>query len=360
MRIELTRAVATAVAALTLAGCAVTVDNVPLPKPGVAGPSYRLHAIFDNALNLPERARVKIGGTDIGVVSGIETADYRADVELEIRADIALPEGSRAELRQSTPLGDIFVAVTLPQAQPGARMLGDGDRIDREHTSAGASVEELMTSMAMLLNGGGLEQAARITSEMNSMVEGRGPQLAHLLTELTSALAALNARTDQIDSLLGGMAALSATLEQRKAELGRAAETFPDLIAVLAENNSAITELTTKVSVTMAALGDFAATTGPEFVSLFDSVQRLMDGFTRMGDHLAGTLDGLHTLYPSLAATTEGTSLAVAATISYLSVGALTDPRGSKLPDGSDLGAFAGSLAEVIARVLGRLQGGHR
>ncbi|MCP2319998.1 virulence factor Mce family protein [Nocardia amikacinitolerans] len=357
---KFTPAIAGAVAALSISGCAVTVDNVPLPKPGVAGPSYRLHAVFDNALNLPERARVKIGGTDIGVVSGIDTVGWRADVELEIRADIALPEGSRAELRQSTPLGDIFVAVTLPQARSEARMLGDGDRIDREHTSAGASVEELMTSMSMLLNGGGLNQAARITSEMNSMVEGRGPQLAHLLTELTSALSALNARTDQIDSLLGGLAALSATLEQRKAELGAAAETFPDLIGVLAENNRGITELATKVSVTMAALGDFTATTGPQFVSLFDSVQRLMDGFTRMGDHLAGTLDGLHTLYPALMATTEGSTLAVAATISYLSVGALTDPRGSKLPDGSDLTAFVGSLAEVIARVIGRLQGGHR
>ncbi|MEU0538354.1 MCE family protein [Nocardia sp. NPDC005978] len=347
-------------ATLTLAGCAVTVDNVPLPQPGIDGPTYTVHAVFDNALNLPERAHVKIGGTDIGIVTGIGTAGYLATIDLSIRSDIRLPAGTRAELRQATPLGDIFVALTLPETDSGTAELNDGDTIDRSHTSAGASVEELMSSVAMLLNGGALEQVARITTEMNSIVGGRGPQLSHLLVELTSVLGALDQRTDQLDSVLVGLSGLTATLSARKAELGAAAEAFPPLIGVLAENNRAIGDLAGKVSTAMSALGDFADTTGPQFVGLFESVQRLMDGFTRMGDNLAGTLDGLHTLYPSLLATTEGTSLAVAAKISYLSIGALHDPQGSRLPDGSDIPAFIGSLAEVLARVIGRIQGGTR
>ncbi|NEW33395.1 MCE family protein [Nocardia cyriacigeorgica] len=357
---RLTAMTGAAVTALTLGGCAVTIDNLPLPQPGVDGPSYTLHAVFDDALNLPERARVKIGGTDVGVVTEIDTLDFRAEVELEISSEIQLPEGTRAELRQATPLGDIFIGLTLPEKRPDAALLTDGDTIDRAHTSAGASVEQLMVSMSMLLDGGALNQVARITSEMNSMIGGRGPQLAHLLTELTATLDALNQRTGQIDSVLHGLTGLTAVLNARKAELGAAAEQFPPLIGVIAENNQAIVDLTAKVSVTMAALGDFTTTTGEQFRSLFDSVQQLMGGFTRMGDNLAGTLDGLHTLYPSLQATTEGTALAVGARISYLSLGALTDPRGSRLPDGSDPAAFVGSLAQVLARVQERLQGGHR
>nr|WP_308646554.1 MCE family protein [Nocardia cyriacigeorgica] len=357
---RLTAMTGAAVTALTLGGCAVTIDNLPLPQPGVDAPSYTLHAVFDDALNLPERARVKIGGTDVGVVTEIDTLDFRAEVELEISSEIQLPEGTRAELRQATPLGDIFIGLTLPEKRPDAALLTDGDTIDRAHTSAGASVEQLMVSMSMLLDGGALNQVARITSEMNSMIGGRGPQLAHLLTELTATLDALNQRTGQIDSVLHGLTGLTAVLNARKAELGAAAEQFPPLIGVIAENNQAIVDLTAKVSVTMAALGDFTTTTGEQFRSLFDSVQQLMGGFTRMGDNLAGTLDGLHTLYPSLQATTEGTALAVGARISYLSLGALTDPRGSRLPDGSDPAAFVGSLAQVLARVQERLQGGHR
>ncbi|MFB8007084.1 MCE family protein [Nocardia sp. NPDC056000] len=354
------RLAAASLLTLSMTGCAVTVDSMPLPKPGVGGPTYRVRAIFDNALNLPERARVKIGGSDIGIVTHIDTANFLATVELEIREDIPLPRDVRAELRQPTPLGDIYVAVTLPQQRAGTPLLHDGDVIDREHTSAGASVEQLMMSLSMLLNGGALEQVARITSDADSMVAGRGPQLSHLITEITATLTALNQRTDQLDSVLHGMDALGTTLNQRKAELGQAADSFPPLISIITENNRAITDLTAKVTGTLGALGDFTATSSAETVSLFHSVQQLMDGFSAMGDNLAGALDRLHALQPSVLASTKGTNLAVAATVSYLSIGALTDPNGSRLPDGTDPGAFLGSLADVLTRVINRLQGGAR
>ncbi|MEV5839519.1 MCE family protein [Nocardia sp. NPDC052112] len=342
------------------AGCAVTVDNVPLPKPGIGGPGYELHAVFEDALNLPANAHVKIGGTEIGMVSEISTTNFLADVEMRIRQDIQLPRGTTAELRQATPLGDMFVAMTLPADQGSAEMLRPGDTIAPDHTGTGASVEQLMMSISMLLNGGGLNQVARITTEMNSMFAGRAPQLAHLITELTDVLAALNARTADVDSVLSGLNVLTGELARRKAELGAAADTFPPLIGLVAENNRSIAELVAKVSVTMSALGDFTDTTGPEFLSLFDSIQRLMSGFTQMGDNLAGTLDGLHAIYPNVMASYDGPVLAVAATVSYLDIGALTDPKGSRWPEIGDVPAFIGSLAEVMQKVIGRLQGGGR
>ncbi|MBF6220208.1 MCE family protein [Nocardia abscessus] len=344
------------VAALSTAtGCTMTVANLPMPKPGIGAPGYPIRAAFRDALNLPDHAHVKIGGTDIGVVTAISTTNFIAEVEMLIREDIQLPRGTTAELRQATPLGDIFVAMTLPRAAPDGTNLRAGDVIGTEHTSAAASVEQLMMSVSMLINGGGINQAAKITSEMDSMFAGRAPQLAHLLSELTSVIAALNQRTGDIDNVLAGLNVLTGELAERKAELGDAADTFPGLLALLAENNQSIVDLLDKVSVTMTALGDFTETTGPQAVGLFDSIQRLMAGFTQMGDDLAGTLDGLHTLYPSLMASLDGPALAVAATVSYLSVGALTDPSGSRLPEVGDVPAFIGSLAQVIEKVIGRV-----
>ncbi|WP_280305103.1 MCE family protein [Nocardia abscessus] len=344
------------VAALSTAtGCTMTVANLPMPKPGIGAPGYPIRAAFRDALNLPDHAHVKIGGTDIGVVTAISTTNFIAEVEMLIREDIQLPRGTTAELRQATPLGDIFVAMTLPRAAPDGANLRAGDVIGTEHTSAAASVEQLMMSVSMLINGGGINQAAKITSEMDSMFAGRAPQLAHLLSELTSVIAALNQRTSDIDNVLAGLNVLTGELARRKAELGDAADTFPGLLALLAENNQSIVDLLDKVSVTMTALGDFTETTGPQAVGLFDSIQRLMAGFTQMGDDLGGTLDGLHTLYPSLMASLDGPALAVAATVSYLSVGALTDPSGSRLPEVGDVPAFIGSLAQVIEKVIGRV-----
>ncbi|MEU1984205.1 MCE family protein [Nocardia sp. NPDC019395] len=349
-------AVVVAVVVLAVSGCgAITVQDVPMPEPGIGGPGYTVRVRFEDALNLPDRAHVKIGGTDIGVVTDISATDFVADVNLLIREDIRLPRGTTAELRQGTPLGDMFIAMTLPREDPNAVMLGEGDVIDTDHTGAGASVEELMVSVSLLLNGGGLNQAARITAEMDSMFAGRAPQLAHLISEMTQVLGALNARTADIDSVLHGVNTLTGELAARKQELGQAADAFPDLLSLVAENNRDITGLIQKISVTMSALGDFTDTTSPQFISLFDSIRRLMGGFTAMGDNLRQTLDGLHALYPSLEQSFEGPTLAVAARVSYLSIGALTDPSRSRLPDGTDVPAFIGSLAQVLQKIQGRL-----
>lgn len=46
---------------------------------------------------------------------------------------------------------------------------------------------------------------------------------------------------------------------------------------------------------------------------------------------------------------------AVGAILSYLDIGAITDPAGSRWPDGTDVPAFIGSITDVIAKVTGRL-----
>ncbi|MBF6169919.1 MCE family protein [Nocardia blacklockiae] len=336
-------------------GCAVTVDNLPMPKPGVNDPGYRIHAAFRDALNLPGNAHVRIGGTDIGTVTRIETTNFIADVEMLIHEDITLPRGTTAELRQGTPLGDMFVALTLPTAQQAGTPLRGGDTIDVEHTGTAASVEQLMMSISMLINGGGINQAAQITSQMDSMFAGRGPQLAHLLTEMTEVIDALNQRTGDIDATLVGLNTLSGELARRRTELGAAADTFPQLLGLVDDNNQRIVDLTTKVATTMAALGDFTDTTSPQFLSLFDSIQKLMSGFTDMGDNLTQALDHLHEMYPGVMNSLRGPGLAIMATVSYLSVGALTDPHGSRWWETGDVTDFAGSLAQVFEKVFGRV-----
>ncbi|MFC9897078.1 MCE family protein [Nocardia sp. NPDC127579] len=335
-------------------GCGVTVQNVPMPEPGIGAPGYTIRASFRDALNLPDRAHVKIGGSDIGVVTDIKSRDFVAEVEMLIREDIQLPSGTTVELRQGTPLGDMFVAMTLPAAAEAGPPLRDGAAIGLEQTATAASVEQLMMSVSLLVNGGGINQAAKITAEMNSMFGGRGPQLAHLITEMTAVISALNQRTGDLDNVLGGLNVLAGELARRKAELGQAADTFPGLIGLFTENNQRIVDLLTKTSTTMAALQDFSETTGDDFVGLFDSIQQLMSGFARSTE-LTAALESFHQLYPNLMASLEGPNLAIAATLGYLSVGAFSDPSGSRLPELGDVPAFIGSFAQVLEKVFGRV-----
>ncbi len=341
-------------------GCGLTVEKLPLPKPGVSGETYTVHAVFENALNLPDQAKVKIGGSDVGVVSNIKTKNFQAVVDLTISKDIELPKNSTAELRQATPLGDVFIAVSKPKTEPGTEMLRSGDTLGLDKTSAGATVEQLLISISMLFNGGGVASLAKLTSELDSIVGGRGGQLAHLITEMTGVVGSLNANSAKVDSVLNEFSALANTIESRRAELGQVADTLPQMIGAIAENNRAIGDLLTKVSTTSAALGDYADTSGQQLGSLLDNTRALMDALAATGDNLGILLDRAREIRPKVDATFKGKSFAVYATLTNLDLSAVTDPQHGGLHDLRDVQDLAGSLIQVLQIVQNRVEGGHR
>lgn len=339
--------------------CGITVDTLSpiLPKPGVGGDSYIINAVFENALNLPNQAHVKVGGSDVGQVTKITTQNFLADVEMKIRTDVALPKNATAELRQATPLGDVYVAMTIPENSQGEPVMQDGDTIPREQTSAGASVEDLLLSVTTLINGGALNQIAKIASELDSMVSGKAPVVSHLIVEMTNTTAALSQRTNEIDNVLQQLDSTVATLNQRRDELGNVADTVPGMISALAENNRTIGDLMAKISTASAALGDFANTSTGELSGLLDNTDKLMSNLAATGDNLTGALDGLHEIYPKTHATFQASVFAVSATATYLSIGALWDPAGSKWPGLGDVQALTGGLIDVLQRVYQRVTG---
>jgi virulence factor Mce-like protein len=346
-----------AVAAVgVVAGCGVTVEKLPLPKPGVSGDSYQLTAIFDNALNLPNQAKVKVGGSDVGVVTGIKTENFQAIVTMRIRKDVELPRGSTAELRQATPLGDVFVAMSKLAAPPGTPVLRDGDQLPRGDTSAGASVEELLMSVSMLFDGGGIKALAKLVAETDAVIGGKGPQIAHLVTEMTNVIGSLNANTNNVDSVLREFKTTVATLDQRRSDLGNVADTLPQMLGTIAENNQAIGSLLSKLAATSTALTDFSKTSTGSLDTTLASLHTLMNGIAAAGDNVASALDRVHAITPKVNASFRGTTLAVGATITYLTVGLLTDPTGTRLPDGSDVVGLAGSLTQILLHLQQRLR----
>jgi phospholipid/cholesterol/gamma-HCH transport system substrate-binding protein len=341
-------------------GCGLTVENMPLPKPGQSGETYTVRAYFSNALNLPDQAKVKIGGSDVGVVSHIETKNFQAIVDLTIRKDIELPKGSTAELRQATPLGDVFVAVSKPKTEAGVAMLHNGDTLPIEQTAAGATVEELLMSVSMLFNGGGIAAIGKLTSELDSAVGGRADQLGDLIKQMTAVTANLNSNSKRVDDVLAGFHDLAGTLQAHHDELGQVAGSLPQMIGAIAENDQNLGTLLTKLSTSSAALGDYANTSSDQLAGLLDSTTKLMSALAATGDNFGALMDSLHQLRPGVDATFKGNSLAAQVNVTNLDVALLTAPGTSKFFDLRDLQDFAGSLIQVLQIVQGRVNGAHR
>ncbi len=155
-------ALAAAMAVTTAtAGCATNgLASLPLPAPGLGSGGYSLNAVFSNALNLPMNAKVKLAGADVGQLESMVARNYTALTRLRIRDGVQLPRGSTAELRTATPLGDVFVALKPPPGDHDAPLLKNGDTIGLESTAAAATVESVLSSAAVLVNGGAVRNSA--------------------------------------------------------------------------------------------------------------------------------------------------------------------------------------------------------
>lgn len=105
------------------------------------GQSYTVYAILDDATGLKVQSRVMMAGIPVGEVSSISLSGTQARIDIRLRQDIELMEGTPGEARDGTPLhlngatlakrsasllGDYYIEIS-----PGmiGRKLHDGDRI---------------------------------------------------------------------------------------------------------------------------------------------------------------------------------------------------------------------------------------
>jgi virulence factor Mce-like protein len=337
--------------ALGLTGCGVTAADLPLPGGGVDGPTYQLTAVFSDALNLPDKAHVKLDGVDVGVVEAIAAKDFTARVTMAVQQKVVLPKGTTAELRQATPLGDVFVALHLPK-QDGAP-LRNGDTIPISATSVAASVEDTLAALSALVNGGGLGQLKTIIREVNTALDGRGAQTAHLINELTTTLSTLNQRTHDIDRILETTVSLTETAKQRQGTLDAAFAELSPAIKVLSGQTDRLTKVLTEVS-QVSQLGDkIINQTQSQIRSVLRDLGPVLDGFGGLEASLGPTLANMIQVSRLLAGATEGESAAgMARLVGFNNIPLIS---GGKLPDGQDFDAGFQAFTENFAELLRRL-----
>ena len=194
------------VSALTLTGCGLELRDVPMPGL-VSGPTYTVDAVFENALNLPVQAPVKLDGDTIGEVSSIRVEDYRARVRLRLKDSVALSRGTRAGIRLTSAMGEAFVEL-VPPATPG-RPLRPGDVLGVHATSTAPDTTDLLSALSVVVTGGSFADLQVVVSELRTALHGNTDEARRLLSRLDRMVSGLNQRTRTIDEALDQMDRLS-------------------------------------------------------------------------------------------------------------------------------------------------------
>ncbi|HLS76739.1 MAG TPA: MlaD family protein [Nocardia sp.] len=364
------KSLAAATVAVTLAlgstGCGIGLESVPLPAPGLSSDTYELTAVFVNALNLPDRAKVRLAGGDIGEVADMRAADFRAVVTLRIRAATRLPVGTTAELRSATPLGDVYIALTPPpDAGPQTSTLGDGDTIPVSATTAAATVEEALTTSAMLVNGGAIRDLTTLVNDLGNAVGEDGDRVAALIQQSRELIATLTARSGEITEALTATGRLTATLAAQDAAISESIAAAGPALEVVSADTAQLLRLVTEIDRITTQLARFPSVQGTDTRSVIADMNLLSDVFNQAALNPHADLNLVNSMLLPLIKATSSTSAHADISIEGVAVGPVDDPGhaadpGLRVPDLSDWAAMIGSLEFLLLRLQDRFGGGAR
>lgn len=255
---------------VTLTGLALGAGGLPdfdglqdLPLPGGADLGdhpYEITAEFRDVVSLFPHSAVKVNDVEVGRVTRISLADdgWAARVTLQVNGGVRLPANAYANLEQSSVLGEKYVQLVAPKdmrARPDLQdtrtgttsayaddrgRLRDGSVIPVARTNRNPEIEEVLGALSMVLSGGGVQQIATISSELNKALGGNEGEVRSVLRQINTTAKSLDKNKKHITAALDGMNRLSTTLATRDRKIGEILRDLPPGLKVLSDQRSSL------------------------------------------------------------------------------------------------------------------------
>ncbi|MFC9251142.1 MCE family protein [Amycolatopsis thailandensis] len=287
---------------LVLAGCSdggfSGLYNTPLPGGADLGDHpYRISAQFSDVLDLVPQASVKVNDVPVGRVENIDLApDTRsAWVNMVVNGDIALPANARAELRQSSLLGEKFVDLHAPEKPQGA--LAEGAKIPLDRTNRNPEVEEVLGALSLLLNGGGVEQIQKISHELNEALTGNEAEVRGLLSQVDKLATELDGHKGEILRAIDGVDKLSKTLVGQTQNLTNALDNLSPGLKVVTEQRDQLVGMLQSLNTLSGVATETINASKDSLVANLRALQPTLKKLTEAGQDLPTALRILLT-YP--------------------------------------------------------------
>lgn len=351
---------------LPTAGCATGgLESLPLPAPGVGSGGYVITAVFANALNVPAHAKVKLAGADVGQLETMTARDYTAVTTLRIMDGVRIPVDSTAELRSATPLGDVFISLKPPTpVDPAAPVLTNGDTIGLKSTAAAATVESVLSSAALIVNGGAVRNFTNFVNGAGKATGDQGQAFGNLINQSTTLLAKLNTRSDEIQTAMSETAQLADRLSEKNQTITDILNAASPAVDALAANTDQLADVVEQVGDTSRQLAKFPSIGGTDTSgrSVIKDLNTVAGSFNDVAQSPDTSLFALNRLMPPFIKTTASQSLAARVSIDRLVLGSMPDAgfKGDPVfhgPKRYDWAKMVGSIKYALWRLQERVVG---
>ncbi|PZS35438.1 MAG: mammalian cell entry protein [Pseudonocardiales bacterium] len=295
---------------LLLSGCGFSLYDVQLPGSAATGSHvYRVTAEFSDVLDLVPQSAVKVDDVTVGSVEKITLKGFTAVVRMRVRDSVKLPDNAEAAIRQTSLLGEKFVSLSPPtcippagasscRAEPPQGALGDGDVIPLARTTHNSTeVEEVLSALSLLLNGGGLGQLQTINAELSKALTGREPDVRDLLAQLNTFVGGLDAQKKDIVRAINGLDRLSTTLSAQRTTIDTALVDLGPGLQVLANERQQFTAMLAALAKLGVVGTRVVQATHDDLIANLQALQPILANLAAAGKNLPGALE-LLTTYP--------------------------------------------------------------
>ncbi|HEX4360589.1 MAG TPA: MCE family protein [Pseudonocardia sp.] len=237
---------------LTVSGCAFDGLN-QFALPGTQGRgegAYTVRIQLRDVTGVDPNSPVMVRDDNIGTVADVRVEGDHALVTVRLNGDVALPSNTTATVGQTTVLGSKHIELAPTPGQPPTGRLADGDTIPLARSGSFPQTEDVLASLSLLLNGGGLAQVRTITTELDATFNGRTTDVRALLDQLNTFVGGLDTQKADIVAAIQGLDQLSTRLNSQRDTLGRAIDRLDPALRTLNENRDQLVH-------TLNALGRF-------------------------------------------------------------------------------------------------------
>jgi phospholipid/cholesterol/gamma-HCH transport system substrate-binding protein len=277
-----------------LAGCRVpSLADLPLPGGAPSGAAFHVTAEFSDVLDLVPRAAVKVNDVTVGSVEKITLSGWMASVKLRVDKTVSLPANATAAIRQTSLLGEKYVALDRPVSGPGRGRLADGSVIPLSQTQRSAEVEEVLAALGLLLNGGGLAQLKTINQELGTALGGREAAAKDALNQLDTFIGGLDRQKADLVRAIDALDQLSGHLAEQRAVIGKALDALAPGLTVLAQQREQLTTALTALGQLGVVGTRVIAASRDDTLASLKALQPVLGQLAKAGDNLPKSLNFL-------------------------------------------------------------------
>lgn len=240
-------------------------------------------AMFTDATSLNKGDDVRMAGVKVGTVSSIDVSDNRlAKVDFTVGDDVTLRSGSTATLRFRNLVGQRYIALT--PGDPTHHVLQAGYTYPTGRTRPALDLTELFNGFQPLFKMLNPDDVNKLSAQIIAVFQGEGATVDGLLSSTASLTSTLADRDQVIGDLITNLSSVLKTVNARSGELDTTITTLQQLVTGLASDRKTIGSTLSGLGALTSSVAGLLKHTRKPLKGSIDSLGTLSDN---LADHEA-------------------------------------------------------------------------